>query len=65
MINLPCCNFQPDKYYISYSIDLYSALLLSLMVVMYSTDMSAPAKAHAVGVLTGILTLHKSSQSFD
>jgi hypothetical protein len=25
MINLPCCNFQPDKYYISYSIDLYSA----------------------------------------
>ena len=30
------------------------------MVVMYSTDMSAPAKAHAVGVLTGILTLRES-----
>ncbi len=33
------------------------------MVVMYSTDMSAPAKAHAVGVLTGILILHESKST--
>lgn len=30
------------------------------MVVMYSTDMSVPAKAQAVGVLTGMLNLHIS-----
>ena len=35
------------------------------MVVMYSTDRSAPAKAHAEGVLTGSLNLWQENDDLD
>ena len=35
------------------------------MVVMYNTDRSAPAKAHAEGVLTGSLNLWQESDNTD